>query len=247
LAKDQDFIFGVRAVTEAILSGKEIDRILLSRKPDNQINNELFPLIRQHSVSFQFVPVEKLNRITLKNHQGVVAYLSPVSYYPLEEIIINCFDKGKDPLILVLDHITDVGNFGAIARSAECMGVDGIIISEKGGARINADAIKASAGALLRIPVSRVASLGSAVDYLAASGLRIIAGTEKAEKPADKVSLTGPLAIITGAEDTGISLSLLEKSHELMKIPMPGKITSLNVSAATAILLYETMRQRMKD
>ncbi len=247
MTQEKDFIFGIRALLEAIESGKEIDRVLFAKNPDSQINNEVFPLIRQHSIPFQFVPVEKLNRITRKNHQGVVAFISAVSYYPVSEIIMRCFDKGKDPFLLILDQVTDVGNFGAIGRSAECLGVDGIIIPERGNARINADSIKASAGALLRIPVARVRSLESTIEYLIDSGLKIIAGTEKAEKAAFDVTLTGPLAIIAGSEDTGISARLLKISHELIKIPMSGKIASLNVSAATAILLYEAARQRVKE
>jgi len=245
LMQEKEFIFGVRAVQEAIHSGKEIDRVLLTKKPDSEISNELFPLIRKHFIPFQFVPVEKLNRITGKNHQGVIAFISPVTYYPVSELIIRCYDKGKDPFLLILDRVTDVGNFGAIARSAECLGVDGIIIPEKGNARINADAVKASSGALLRIPVARVSSLASTMEYLKDSGLRIVAGTEKAETFAYTATLTGPLAIIAGSEESGISASLLKMSHELVKIPMPGETASLNVSAAVAILLYEAMKQRM--
>ena len=245
LAKEQDFIFGFRAVIEAIRLGKEIDRVLLIKKPESQITNELFPLIREHLIPFQFVPVEKLNRITRKNHQGVIAFISHISYYPVDEIVIKCFDQGRDPFLLILDGITDVGNFGAIARSAECMGVDGIIIPGKGSVRITADAVKSSAGALLRIPVARVSSLRDTIEYLINSGIKIVAGTEKVNKHAASVQLTGPLAIITGSEDTGISSSLLKLAHEKISIPMQGEITSLNVSVATAILIYEAVRQRM--
>jgi len=174
----------------------------------------------------------------------VVAYISPVPYYPLDEIVMRCFDSGKEPFILILDQITDIGNFGAIARSAECMGVDVIVIPEKGSASINADAVKISAGALLRVPVSKVSSLKKSVEYLRNSGIKIFAGTEKAEVDAGEAILTGPVAIIAGSEDRGISPALLRMSDELIKIPMSGNIQSLNVSVATAILLYEVMKQR---
>lgn len=240
----QDFIFGIRAVTEAIKSGKEIDRILLLKKHGSHLQHELFSLIREYSLPFQFVPVEKLNRLTKKNHQGVIAFLSLISYTPLEEFVISCFDNARDPFILVLDQITDVGNFGAIARSAECMGIDLIVIPDKGSAGVNADSVKASSGALLRLPVSRVRSLKNTLKYLGSSGVRIIAGTEKAEKDAGSADFSGPLAIVLGSEDTGISADLLRMSDELIRIPLKGSISSLNVSAAAAILLYEAMKQR---
>lgn len=229
---------------EAIRSGREIDRILISKRPDSQIMNELFPLVRQNNLVFQYVPEEKLNRVTRKNHQGVIAFISQISYSPLEEILFGCYDKGNDPLVVVLDQVTDVRNFGAIARSAECMGVAGIIIPEKGSARINADAVKTSAGALLNIPVARVASLQDTLKYLKNSGLKIVAATEKGHTMLYDTQLTGPLAIVMGAEDVGISPSLLKLSDELVKIPMTGQTGSLNVSAATTVVLYEILRQR---
>ena len=230
---------------EAIRSEKEIDRILLSKRPDSQIMAELFPLVRQNSIPFQHVPEEKLNRITRKNHQGVIAFISQISYTPVEEILFSCFDKGKDPLVILLDQVTDVRNFGAIARSAECMGAAGIIIPERGSARINADAVKTSAGALLIIPVARVASLQDTVKYLKNSGLKIISASEKGDNLIFKTDLTGPLAIIMGAEDTGISPSLLKLSDNFIKIPMVGETASLNVSTAATVLLYEVVRQRI--
>ena len=244
LAQNQDYIFGIRAIMEAIRSEKEIERILISKRPDSQIMNELFPLIRKYGISFQYVPEEKINRITRKNHQGVIAYISQISYTPVEEIIFGCFEKGRDPLVILLDQITDVRNFGAIARSAECLGADGIIIPDKGTARINADAIKTSSGALLRIPVAKVKSLQATLKYLKDSGLKIVSVSEKGEKILFKTDLTGPIALIMGAEDKGISPALQKLSADSVKIPMTGEIASLNVSAAATVILYEILRQK---
>jgi 23S rRNA (guanosine2251-2'-O)-methyltransferase len=230
---------------EAVKSGKEIDRILISKRTDSQIMNELFPLIRQQEVPFQYVPEEKLNRVTRKNHQGVIAFISQISYTPVDAMLFKSFDDGKDPVIIILDQISDVRNFGAIARSAECMGAAGIVIPEKGSARINADAVKTSAGALMKMPVARVASLRETLNYLRNSGLKIIAISEKGEQMLYNSNLSGPLAIIMGAEDTGISPSLLKLSDEMLSIPMTGETESLNVSAAATVVLYEILRQRM--
>lgn len=245
MGKDQDYIFGIRAVTEAIKSEKEIDKILLIKKPDSHVMNELFPLIREHSIPFQYVPIEKINRITRKNHQGVIAFISHIAYFSIEELVFRCFNEGKDPLVLILDQISDVRNFGAIARSAESMNVTGIVLPEKGSARINADAVKTSAGALLKVPVARVSSLIDTVKFLKNSGLKVIAATEKASNMIFRSDLTGPLAVIIGSEDTGISTSLLKVSDELLAIPMKGEIGSLNVSSAATVVLYEILRQRL--
>ena len=164
MKKKDDFIFGIHALSEAIKADKEIDRVLLDKNSGNAIKQELFSLIRKRQIPFQFVPVEKLNRITRKNHQGVIAFISEISYSPVEEVIARAFESGRDPRFIILDQVSDVRNFGAIARSAECFGFSGIIIPEKGAARINADAVKTSAGALMNIPVSRVRSLDEAVD-----------------------------------------------------------------------------------
>ncbi|HYW97332.1 MAG TPA: TrmH family RNA methyltransferase, partial [Bacteroidales bacterium] len=181
MKKQDDFIFGIRAVIEAIKSGREVDRVLLANKPESQVIQELFPLVRLHEIPFQYVPYERLNKITRKNHQGVVAFISSISYSPLEELVASAFEQGKDPRLLMLDQVSDVRNFGAIARSAECMGFTGIVIPFKGAARINADAVKTSSGALVNLPVSRVSSMEQALKYLKDSGLMIAAVTEKAE------------------------------------------------------------------
>jgi 23S rRNA (guanosine2251-2'-O)-methyltransferase len=244
LKNSDDFIFGIRTLIEAINAGKEIDRVLLAKKPESIIMQELFPLIREYQIPFQYVPLEKLNRISRKNHQGVIAYLSEVSYSPLEEVIASAFEKGEDPRIIILDQVNDVRNFGAIARSVECLGFTAIVIPEKGAARINADAVKTSAGALMNIPVCRQKSLDGAVDFLRLSGLKIIAVTEKAVTPVYHENLSGPIALIMGGEESGISASLLKKADKLVLIPMQGKTQSLNVSVASSVIMYEVIRQQ---
>ncbi len=240
----EDFIFGTHAVIEAITAGKDIERVLLQKKADNSAARELFSLLRQKNIEFQFVPVEKLNRVTRKNHQGVIAYISQVSYTSLEEIVSRAYESGKDPFILVLDHISDVRNFGAIARTCECAGLDGIVIPEKGSVRISADAIKTSAGALMKIPVARVNSLRETINYLLMSGLTVVSATEKSDTDLYEADLGGPIAVIMGSEDIGVSASLLGLSNKQVKIPLMGEIGSLNVSVAAGVVIYEIIRQR---
>ncbi len=240
----EDFIFGTRAVMEAIAAGKDIERVLLQKKTDSSASQELFSILRQKEIEYQFVPIEKLNRLTRKNHQGVVAFISLVSYTPLEEIVSRAYESGRDPFVLILDHISDVRNFGAIARTCECAGIDGIIIPEKGSVRITGDAVKTSAGALMKIPVARVNSLRETVNYLSMAGLRIVSATEKTDTDLYAADLTGPLALIMGSEDVGISSSLLELSNCRVKIPLLGEIGSLNVSVAAGVIMYEVIRQR---
>jgi 23S rRNA (guanosine2251-2'-O)-methyltransferase len=240
----EEFIFGTRAVIEAISAGRDIERVLLQKKEESAGAQELFSLLRQKNIEYQFVPVEKLNRVTRKNHQGVIAYLSHVSYTSIEEIVSRAYESGKDPFVLILDHISDVRNFGAIARTAECAGLDGIVIPEKGSVRVTADAVKTSAGALMTIPVARVNSLRETINYLSMAGLTIVSATEKSETDLYHVELTGPLALIMGSEEIGVSSSLLELSNTKVKIPMLGEIGSLNVSVAAGVVIYEIIRQR---
>jgi len=190
------------------------------------------------------VPLEKINKFTRKNHQGVVAFVSPVQYHTLEQIIPAIYEAGRTPLILALDRITDVRNFGAIARSAECMGADAIVIPTRNGAQINADAVKTSAGALNFIPVCRERNLIDAVKLMKDSGLNIVACSEKGNKPLQKTDMVLPAVIIMGNEEDGVSEELLQLSDEVAKIPMTGKIASLNVSAAAGMILYEASCQR---
>ena len=241
---EKDMIFGIRAVIEAIQAGKEIDKILMRRDMTSELARELFATLNGIEVPIQKVPMEKLNRITTKNHQGVVAFISPVTYQRIEDIIPGIYEEGRMPFIVVLDGITDVRNFGAIARTCECAGVDAIVIPTKGGAAINADAVKTSAGALLSIPVCREASLNNALKYLASSGIKLIAATEKAVQNYTESVLDGPVAIVMGSEDEGVSSDLLRICDDMVRIPLLGSIDSLNVSVAAGVLIYEVVRQR---
>ncbi|SFF41922.1 23S rRNA (guanosine(2251)-2'-O)-methyltransferase RlmB [Sunxiuqinia elliptica] len=240
-----DFIFGIRAVIEAIDSGKEIDKILIKKGLGGELFKELFEKIRALNVPFQYVPMEKINRITRKNHQGVLAFISPVTFYDVENFLPSVFEAGKTPLLLVLDQVTDVRNFGAIVRTAECAGVDAILIPEKGAARINADAVKTSAGALHLLPICRTKDLKKSVIYLKESGLKIAAATEKASYSYTQADLSGPTAIVMGSEEKGIEPAILRLADEQLQIPILGKIESLNVSVAAGLLVYEAVRQRV--
>lgn len=242
--KTNDYIFGLRAVIEAIKAGKDIDKVLIKKDISGDLVAELFQVIKEYGVVSQRVPVERINRITQKNHQGVVAFLSPVAYHNLDDLIPSLFEAGKLPFVVALDGITDVRNFGAIARTCECSGVDAIIIPEKNSVSVNADAIKTSAGALLHIPVVRVKNLNKAIKQLKESGLMIVGATEKGSKNYTTFDYTVPTAIVMGAEDTGISNENLRECDYLAAIPMFGQINSLNVSVAAGILIYEVVRQR---
>ncbi|MBN2636071.1 MAG: 23S rRNA (guanosine(2251)-2'-O)-methyltransferase RlmB [Prolixibacteraceae bacterium] len=241
---NDDFIFGTRAVIEAINTGRLIEKILVKKGLDNELYQQLQPLIKKHQIPVQQVPIEKINRITRKNHQGVLAFVSPIEYSSIEMLLPGLFEKGKDPLILILDQITDVRNFGAIVRSAECGGVDAVIIPEKGMAKIGADAVKTSAGALHHIPICKVKNLSKTVYFLKDSGIKIIAATEKASKIYTKTNFQTPVAIVMGSEEFGISETILAIANEKVKIPVLGKIESLNVSVSAALMIYEAVRQR---
>ncbi|MGB3946558.1 MAG: 23S rRNA (guanosine(2251)-2'-O)-methyltransferase RlmB [Bacteroidia bacterium] len=244
--KEEDsLIFGIRPIIEAVKSGKEIDRLFVQSGLKNELYNELMAVLKHHNISFQYVPVEKLNRLTTKNHQGVVGFLSSITYHKLQDVVPTIFESGKVPLILILDRITDVRNFGAIARTAECSGVQAIVIPAHGAAQINADAMKTSAGALNKIPVCREQSLKVVIDFLKECGLQIVSCTEKASDYYFQVDFTVPTAIILGSEENGISNEFLQKSDAKAKIPMMGEIGSLNVSVAAGIILYEAVSQRM--
>jgi 23S rRNA (guanosine2251-2'-O)-methyltransferase len=238
-------IYGIRAVTEAILAGKELDRLFVQEGLQNELFGELRRLLKENNVHYQLVPGAKIQRLASgKNHQGVVGYLAAVTYRSIEELLPGIFEAGKTPLLLILDRITDVRNFGAIARTAEGAGVDAIIIPSRGAAQINADAVKTSAGALHSIPVCREENLKSVIDYLKESGVRIAACTEKGSEPFFEADLSGPIAVIMGSEEDGISGEYLRRADVRVQIPMHGIISSLNVSVATGIILYETIRQR---
>ncbi|MDE7153858.1 MAG: 23S rRNA (guanosine(2251)-2'-O)-methyltransferase RlmB [Muribaculaceae bacterium] len=240
-----DYIFGIRAVMEAIEAGKEIDRVLMSKELTGELAQELMAMIRQRGIVCKKVPVEKINRITRKNHQGVVAMLSAITYHRLENLVPELYEQGKLPFIVVLDGITDVRNFGAIARTCECAGVDAIVIPERDSVSVGADAVKTSAGALLHIPVCRERNTFSAVRYLRDAGYQLVAATEKASINYTQGDYTTPVAIVMGSEDTGISPEVLRQCDTLVGIPQFGKIGSLNVSVAAGIMMYEVVRQRL--
>ncbi len=238
-------IFGLRAIIEAINSNKTIDKVFLQKGLRGELFNELDSLIRKQSINVSYVPIEKLNRLTNKNHQGAVAQISPIDFYDLENLVINVIESGKTPLFLLLDQISDVRNFGAIIRTAECIGVDGIIIQKKGGAPINGDTVKTSAGAVFKVPICKVDHIKDAMFHLQASGIKVIAATEKTENTIYDVSFSEPCAIIMGSEGKGISPSVIKLADDKAKLPMFGDIGSLNVSVACGVFLYEAVRQRL--
>lgn len=242
--KNQDIIFGSRPVLEAIKSGKTIEKIFIQKNLAKDVFDEIKKLLTNKRVNLSFVPKEKLNRITRKNHQGIICYISPINYQPLTEIVHRCYESGKDPIILVLDRITDTRNFGAITRVAEATGVDAIVIPEKESALITSEAIKASAGALNYVSICKERNLKSVINQLKESGLKIISCTEKSDVEIYSVDFSSPVCIILGSEKDGISNNLLEISDVKAKIPMKGKIDSLNVSSSSSVILYELIRQR---
>jgi len=249
MARSTDrIIFGIHAVSEALDAGREFEKVLLkSGRGTSESFGGLRRRLIEGKIPFQHVPVEKLNAVTRKNHQGVIAYLSEISYGEIEYILPQVFAEGRMPLILVLDQVSDVRNFGAIARTAECAGADAIVIPFRGGARINAEAVKTSAGALHRIPVCRHADLRLLLDFLRNSGLQVFAATEKASKTLYETDLTGPAAIVMGSEEKGISAALFEYVDKMVSIPQYGQISSLNVSVAAGIMIYEVIRQRISQ
>jgi 23S rRNA (guanosine2251-2'-O)-methyltransferase len=242
--KEKEMIFGLRPVIEAIEAGKELDKILIKKDLGSDLAKELFTAMKGSQIPLTRVPVEKLNRLTMKNHQGVVAFLSSVTYQHIEDIIPTIYEEGRTPFIVVLDGITDVRNFGAIARTCECAGVDAIVVPVRGGAAINADAVKTSAGALHTIPVCRENNLPDIIRFLKASGISVFAASEKAVESYTQANFTVPTAIVMGAEDVGISPQILRLCDQMLSIPILGNIQSLNVSVATGVLAYEVIRQR---
>lgn len=241
----QLMIFGIRTLIEAIQEGKEIDKVFIQKGLKGDLYPELYELIKERNVPYSLVPIEKLNRFTRKNHQGVVAFISSITYHNIEQLIPVLYEEGKTPFILVLDRVTDVRNFGALARTAECAGVDAILIPARGGAAINADAVKTSAGALHKIPVCRAKYLQDDLKFLKESGLKIIGVSEKAEKTYFEETYKEPIALVMGSEEDGISDAYLPLLDAFVKIPMTGSIASLNVSVAGGILMFEASKQRL--
>lgn len=241
----QDMIFGTRPLIEAFRSGMEIEKILIQNGTKSPQILEILTLAKSHEVPYQLVPLEKLNRLTRKNHQGVIAFISPVVYQKIEFLIPMLFEAGETPFIIIMDKITDVRNFGAIARTAEAAGVQAILIPTRGSALITADAVKTSAGALTRINICREDNLKTSIDFLKKSGLKIAAITEKSDGLLWDADLNGPIALLMGSEETGISEAYLKMADFRLKIPMLGSIESLNVSVAAGIACFEIIRQRI--
>jgi 23S rRNA (guanosine2251-2'-O)-methyltransferase len=239
-----EMIYGTRAVMEAIIAGKIIEKVMIQSGLSNDLIRELITTAREKNVPVVFVPQEKLKRVSSKNHQGVLCVLSPVTFASLDNIIQHTFSEGRDPFLLILDRITDVRNFGAIVRTAECSGVDAIIVPERGSAPITGDAMKTSAGALNHVPICRERDLKRTIKFLHESGIRVVACTEKTEAVLYDVNLAGPVALILGSEEDGISDTLLRDADDLARIPLQGKIGSLNVSVAAGVSIYEVVRQQ---
>ena len=241
---DNNLIFGIRPVVEAIEAGREIEKLYIRKGAEGQLMTELRDLCLRHRVRVQEVPVEKLNRLVRGNHQGVVAQIAAIAYVQLDDILDRVPDD-ETPLVVVFDGVTDVRNFGAIARSAECAGAHGLIAPLKNSAPVNAEAIRASAGALTTIPVCRVGSIRNTIKTLQAEGFQVVAATEKSRKLLYDADLRRPTALVMGAEETGISKEVLKLCDERLAIPLIGRIESLNVSAAAAVMLFEVVRQRI--
>ena len=240
-----DYIFGIRPVIEAIEAGRDIDKIFVSKELHSDVARELLDTAREMHVLVQRVPPEKIQRITRKQTQGVLAILSAVTYHRLDHLVPELYEAGLMPFVLILDGITDVRNFGAIARTAECAGVDAIVIPQHGSVSVGGDAVKTSAGALLHIPVCRERSVRGAVQFLKDNGYRVVAVSEKADINYTEANFTDPVALVMGAEDVGISPDVYELCDLRVGIPMFGKIGSLNVSVAAGVLMYEVVRQRL--
>ncbi|MDR1357601.1 MAG: 23S rRNA (guanosine(2251)-2'-O)-methyltransferase RlmB [Tannerellaceae bacterium] len=244
--KENEMIFGLRAVIETLRAGKEIDKILIRRgEPQSELYKELLEALRGRDITLRRIPQEGLDRLTRKNHQGVIAFLPAVEYQRLEDIIPRVYEEGRNPFVVLLDGVTDVRNFGAIARTCECAGVDAIVIPTHGSVSVNADAMKTSAGALNILPVCREKSINHTIHFLQASGLKVIATAAQAADNYTTVDCNGPLAIVMGAEDTGVAAENLRICDHIVGIPQFGSINSLNVSVASSILIYEVVRQRM--
>lgn len=244
MSRESDYIFGLRPVIEAIKAGKQIDRLLIREKLQGALYYEMMGEVKKYGISFQIVPSERLDLITRKNHQGVVAWLSIIEYQHITNILPTIFEKGQDPFIIALDGVSDVRNFGAVVRSAECLGANAIVVPEKGSARITPDAVKTSAGALHSFPVCREKSFLKTMEFLKDSGLKVICAVESSGEEAFKKDLSGPVVLVMGSEDRGISREILSIADEKVQIPMTGTIGSLNVSVAAGILMYEIVRQR---
>jgi len=237
-------IFGIRAIIEAINAKKEIDKVFIQKEAQGDLMQDLMKTMKRNNINFSYVPVEKLNRLTPNNHQGAVATIAPISFVSLETLVEGVIESGRKPLFLILDQLSDARNFGAIIRTAECTGVDGIIIQKQGSAPVNGDTVKTSAGAVFNVPICKVDHIKDAIFYLQVSGIKTVAATEKTENHIYDINFNEGVAIIMGSEDRGVNPSVLKIVDEKAKLPMFGTIESLNVSVACGAFLYEALRQR---
>ncbi|WP_010519387.1 23S rRNA (guanosine(2251)-2'-O)-methyltransferase RlmB [Croceivirga radicis] len=243
--KKEGIVYGIRAVMEAIEADQSINKVFLQKGLKGELFSELETLIRKKNISASYVPWEKLNRITQNNHQGAIAQIAPVDFHNFNTLIEQILEAKESPLILLLDQLTDVRNFGAIIRTAECVGVDAIVVPKSGSAPITSDTVKTSAGAAFTVPIAKADHLKDVIYYLQASGFKLVAATEKTDHSIYDVDFTGATAIIMGAEDKGISDSILKLADHKAKLPLMGQIESLNVSVACGVFLYEALRQRL--
>ena len=245
--QNQTQIFGIRAIIEAVNANETIDKVFLQKGLSGELFSELESLLNRKSINKSYVPVEKLNRLTNKNHQGAVAQISPIEFYDLEELLEKTIENKKTPLFLILDQLSDVRNFGAIIRTAECTGVNGIIIQKNGSAPVNAETIKTSAGAAFKIPICKVDHIKDALYMLQAADIKTVAATEKTEDSIYNINFKQPIAIVMGSEHRGVNPSILKMVDYKAKLPLLGEIASLNVSVACGAFLYETVRQRLSN
>jgi 23S rRNA (guanosine2251-2'-O)-methyltransferase len=239
-----DILYGFHPVVEALKAGRPIEKILLKRGLAGNMFREIRQRAAELDIPFQMVTIDTLNRLSRKNHQGIIALVSPVEYQDLEEVLTRVYEEGEDPFLLLLDGITDTRNLGAIARTALCAGVHALIVPQKNTARMGADAMKSSAGALNEIPVCRVKTPGQAVKLLKESGMKILAASEKGRAVYHEKTVAGPVVLVMGSEEKGIHHEILEMADSSIRIPLLGPIQSLNVSVATGILLFELAKQR---
>ena len=241
----EHLIFGIRAIIEAIQAGKEVDKVFIQKEISGELMKDLMKVMKRGNINFSYVPVEKLNRMTPNNHQGAVATISPIGFMDLEQLVESTLASNSVPLFLILDQISDARNFGAIIRTAECTGVNGIIVQKSGSAPVNGDTVKTSAGAVFNIPICKVEHIKDAVFYLQGSGIQTVAATEKTGDSIYDIDLKIPTAIVMGSEERGINPSVLKIVDQKAKLPMFGNIGSLNVSVACGAFLYEVVRQRI--
>ena len=244
MAKQNDLIFGIYPVIEALKSEVNLDKIYVQKGIQNNKLDFITSTAQERGIQINWVPSQKLDYLTKSNHQGVAAITAPISFEILEELVSRITEKETAPLFIILDQISDVRNFGAIIRTAECTGVDAIIVQKKGGAPISGDTVKTSAGAIFNVPICKVDHIKDAIYYLQASGIKTIGASEKASKALYDINLKEPLALIMGSEGKGISKSVLNLLDEQAALPLMGSINSLNVSVACGVFLYEVIRQR---